>query len=893
MRRPPDPHLQSAPLNVDHRNAEEHDGLLFGSREKASPRKQKGSATYKPTALKVPFIVCQIVVLCIAIGLVAYAERAMPNSDSDAKIVARRPQPAAHYFRAIQANFSIPASQTSTSSAQDSTSSSLTETKTGSSLTETQTGFTGTDGFHRGAVLSTGVSEIVSFFTTNITRPASTFTYTTVSSGTRTTSHTVAFTTTSTVVATSTSLLTTVKPLTLTSIATGDKPTRTGPISVGQTTETHTSYYTTSNTIVTTFSSVVVTEVPETTTQVVTSTAPGTVYQSVGAVTVTYSYIAETSEVVVTTPTGGAPITLTLVSSSGGTLTTLTRTFAPTTRTSTNAETRTTTSTPSPTSVFSTRSRSTQIFTSTASATGTSTAENLDKPTIVTGTKVFVWSESDIFLGTFLPTMLAVILAIPLRIIDLNAKLYQPFQALTAPGGALGSDSMTLEYSGFMGFVTPFLSLLQGHPVPFITTLLVGTSSLAIPLSAEAISLKIHGTCQLTTGTNTCAVALGVSFIPANILICLLAITVVMLCLLLFLLRRWNTGVHANPWNIAGMASLARSPATRIRQTSDSSIRRAVSQKQYMLAYFKNSKGQDEYGIVLADESSHALHDDAGENDAEPSLFDSAAALTTGRSATGRYLPFMPLRYPWRIVFFFFLTGLFVFIIYYNLNKFNDERVWRLMNAYAFGTRFIFAALGVLIAFSWQSFFLSVSIIVPYQLMARRSREAGESILMPRPTNPFSGIYAAAQHKHLYWFATSLMAILSDFLPILLSNVPFSLGSTQTSATICALMSIIILGLMMITMAASTFIKWPAMPVSPQTIAGAMYYVSQSRMLHNFEGISMMNSKDREKEVKAQRRRYYYGMLESNSAYRLGVDEDLGPRDTVVTEYFGPGAHRY
>ncbi len=414
----------------------------------------------------------------------------------------------------------------------------------------------------------------------------------------------------------------------------------------------------------------------------------------------------ETTEVIVTTPTGATPVTLTFVSTSGGTLTTITSTFAPTTRISTKLETLTTVSTPSPTSSFSTKPRSTETFTSTSSIPATTTTGGPSQPSVTTTTKVFSWDEADLFLGTFLPTMLAVMLVVPLRIIDLNAKLYQPFQTLTENGGAAGSDSRTLEYSGLAGFITPFATLLQGRPVPFITTVFVACASITIPLSAEAISLKIHGTCMLTTGSKSCAVALGISPAPANVLIGILVSVILMLLLLLFLLSRWKTGVYANPWNIAGIASLSRSSGVRIGQLSERAMRQAVSQKQYVLGHFEDDEGREEYGIILADESGRALHD-AGESEADGISLDGFSAVFKGVKGSGKYLPFITLRYPWRIAFFLYLTGLFIFILYYHSMKFSDNRLWRLMNAYSFGTRFIFAAFGVLIAFCWQSFFLS------------------------------------------------------------------------------------------------------------------------------------------------------------------------------------------
>lgn len=186
---------------------------------------------------------------------------------------------------------------------------------------------------------------------------------------------------------------------------------------------------------------------------------------------------------------------------------------------------------------------------------------------------------------------------------------------------------------------------------------------------------------------------------------------------------------------------------------------------------------------------------------------------------------------------------------------------------------------------------VGVSVMTPYQLIARRTQPAERSILFSPSTNPFSGIYAAVKHRHIFLFAVSFAAILSEFLPVLLSNIPFSLSQTYTAATACAVMSAIFLGILLLVLIASFFIRYPPMPVDPRSIAGAMYYVSQSQMLNEFEGVSQLDGKEREYRVKILGRRYFYGVLVGGSSRRMGVDYDSGPSENVTTSYRGAGVH--
>ncbi|KAK3309893.1 uncharacterized protein B0T15DRAFT_516806 [Chaetomium strumarium] len=589
------------------------------------------------------------------------------------------------------------------------------------------------------------------------------------------------------------------------------------------------------------------------------------------------------TQILVTTPTGTEPITLTLVSTPGDSLSTFTTTIPPTTfLTTISGSLRTITSTPSPSTSFSTRQRSTRTFTSTstpttATAIASATATNPPPgPSVVpSSTRVYRWTEADIFVGTFLPTLLGVALVIPLRIIDLNAKLYQPFQTLARPGGGFGAETLLLQYTGLTsGFLTPLVvtTLLRpGHaPVPFLTTLMVLCASFMVPLATEAVGLKLHGECYLNTASPGCGPALGVSPVPAYALVGLMGAVVVMLVLVLACLGRWVTGLHANPWNLAGAASLvAGNEQLHVGQGSEAAMRRAMADKRYGLGYFTNAAGREDYGIVLLDEAGRGLREDRRRGDGETDDMlggggdddDDPAAMVAKWGGDGglsrgcshqQELPFMTLRYPWRIAFALFQLAVLIFVIYYHAyyrgGIRDNGRLWLFLNANTFGVRFVSAVIGVIIAFGWQSFFLSVSTMTPFLLLSRSTQPpttSSSSILLTPSTNPFSGFYSALRHRQPFLLAVSLAAILSEFLPVVLSNVPFHLAQTRTAATVCAVLSCVSLALMLAVLLAggSLFlVRCPPMPVDPRCIAGMLWYVSRSsaRMLDDFEGVARL-----------------------------------------------------
>ncbi|RSL95949.1 hypothetical protein CEP52_011775 [Fusarium oligoseptatum] len=478
--------------------------------------------------------------------------------------------------------------------------------------------------------------------------------------------------------------------------------------------------------------------------------------------------------------------------------------------------------------------------TTTVAPTSTDESSSTDEDktkggTVKTVVTVYGLDPGKYFLGKFLPAMLAVMLSIPARIIDLNAQQYQPFYALNRPNGAMGPQSMNLHFSGWTGFLQPFKVLSHGHPVPFISMLIVWCSALMAPTAVEAIGFKMHGKCRINAYEG-CAPALGVSPQPAHLLLALLAFTIVLLCCLLFFLRNWDTGLYANPWSVAGIASLASNREIRPKKASEHKIAREMAEKRYGFGLFENRMGQTEYGIVLYDDAGANLHDDGAVSDSNS--LDSHTAVGAKKR---RRNPFMVLGLAWRLVFLVFLLGLMVFLLYYHLTLDKPLASFRkFMNSQTF----------------WR-----IAMIMPYQVMSRGAQTAANSVLLTRPTNGVSGFWSAIKHGQLFAAIVAVMNILSEFMPILLSNIPYSLSQVRIAHDICTQLSVGILSAMALTIISSFVVPWPDMPVDPRSVAGAMYYVSESVMVDHFSGMASMDNKERERRIRELGGTYMYGEL--------------------------------
>jgi len=118
-----------------------------------------------------------------------------------------------------------------------------------------------------------------------------------------------------------------------------------------------------------------------------------------------------------------------------------------------------------------------------------------------------------------------------------------------------------------------------------------------------------------------------------------------------------------------------------------------------------------------------------------------------------------------------------------------------------------------------------------------------------------------------------MTSIVAEFMPILLNNVPFRLTQTYTTHRVCTWLAVAVLCVMWLVVVTSFFVSWPHMPVDPSTIAGAMYYVCDSKMLASFEALSVLPKHERDQKVREAGAKFRFGQMRGVSGVRrVGVD---------------------
>jgi hypothetical protein len=328
-------------------------------------------------------------------------------------------------------------------------------------------------------------------------------------------------------------------------------------------------------------------------------------------------------------------------------------------------------------------------------------------------------SDGIYFAGLMLPTLFAILVSIPIRILSRNVKLYQGFHALASDRGASAAESLCLKTTGPTSLLDGLWSLQSRHHLLGLTTILVLLSALAIPFSTEVFRLVLGGPGCHTDENNMweCSVVIGVYPVPAQVLTALLIILLAGVVVVAVVLRRWKTGVERNPWNISDMAQLA--AGTDVRRILER-LRRHLNRKNK----FKNGElanrlrtktfglrnweenGVLKYSVLIltqeVDDPAEKPFNKAGRSVAfaDPEDVRRQRLRYFFHWPSGDFVPFFMLSWTGRIMFLLLLSGVLTAVLAYDIVARGSDYQPKVV-----GVRFLFSGAGVLVTFAWGSFF--------------------------------------------------------------------------------------------------------------------------------------------------------------------------------------------
>jgi hypothetical protein len=334
-----------------------------------------------------------------------------------------------------------------------------------------------------------------------------------------------------------------------------------------------------------------------------------------------------------------------------------------------------------------------------ASGSPTDSNDRPETPTL----QVYVVTEGQYFVGLFLPTLLSTFLAIPLRIIDFNVKLYRPFHYLLSHDGTDASRSLLLPTTGLSSYFR------ASDRVTRLTGGLIVLSSILIPISTEAVHMVLHRGDGCHTGggkAKNCAITLGFSAVPAYATIFLLSLMGALTISTWLHLRNYRTGVPGKPWNLEFMSSFSSDPRIQslVSELTANSVPlerkdiiRVLDPWLYIIEIRAKASGGCK--VVIFDKS-HSQENRGTKN----IIYQEKMNENKFQPGNSRAAPSFILTAYGRILISLFITGILGLIVAYERNRpgngFED-----FMDSENIGVRFLFSGVGVALTLIWAAFF--------------------------------------------------------------------------------------------------------------------------------------------------------------------------------------------
>ncbi|KAK4443771.1 hypothetical protein QBC34DRAFT_310409 [Podospora aff. communis PSN243] len=479
-------------------------------------------------------------------------------------------------------------------------------------------------------------------------------------------------------------------------------------------------------------------------------------------------------------------------------------------------------------------------------------------------------SHSLYFAVYFLPILIAAILLIPIQVLDAEIRLLMPYRLLTRPGGTDAAEALCLSTRGFSGRLAGWKLLLRHRePLAVLSDGLSLCNTVLIALSGEAIGMRLRGHCH-QQNVSTCMISLAAFPGPARAAQALMGTMMVLLVVMGRILARWRSGVAAHPASLASVCALLQVPGAveLLRKgVAPPSGRESLKAQDKLrgswvrIGWAESDKRAEGYGLVFMREGARLAltrntrirsWDGWGEKRGKKVKLHVPVSERVNQGA-----------------FFGFLCGLLAMILYYQCTMYDDpsESAFEaFVDSQGFGVVALFSALGMLAHWTITLAFGATSI---YLHISQRPQPAARSVLESRATNPFTRLWRALRRRDALTASIAVANILAKFLPMLLSGIPFKSTQTWQSQQICGWTTVALLAIMILVMLVyMRFARWPELPVSPDSLAGVVYYVCDSHMLKDFERLSMLGTRERDRRVERMARRYSFDWITGVSGER-------------------------
>jgi Protein of unknown function (DUF3433) len=463
--------------------------------------------------------------------------------------------------------------------------------------------------------------------------------------------------------------------------------------------------------------------------------------------------------------------------------------------------------------------------------------------------------QVDYFNGLFLCLVVNVLFKSAWSIVFASTKMMEPFYQLSKEGGASAKESLFSDYLSDGISLRSLQNIFSNHYVMNLTAFIYIFLTVTCSVASEAMTIRA-GDCQTKLGPQVCEPMWVVQVRVVRGLESFLAFAAAMIIVRIILSYKRPRGVFSYPCSIASMAALfsnqdAIDDFRQIDPQADNdALAKALAGNQYTLERYEMPSGIVRYGLTKAVVQPGTRP--------QRSLSSDFSEVSNPAAKSANHRNWVPWASILTILFLGLHGAFFAVILDYQLNH-ADTSLF--LNKATFGPRFVMVCVALLIDTGWKRLEREVRIMIPYRRLAKQDASSRDLVVMPLHGVPITTFPRAIWLGNFYHAFVAFVAILSDFLIIAVSAIPYNFGQLHNVSLVSSLTSLVILGVMMI--AIITVFVWrlgnPKMPRQPDTLANVWMLLCGSRMLEDFEGMEEVSKKARDFAIRRSGRRYWFG----------------------------------
>lgn len=478
---------------------------------------------------------------------------------------------------------------------------------------------------------------------------------------------------------------------------------------------------------------------------------------------------------------------------------------------------------------------------------------------------------AEYFAFKFLPTIIAVSYGILWQVTDFEVKRLEAFYQLSKEGGALAAESINVDYITHWNFLRPFRALYCRHYAVFVSSIATLLANALIPtLGAASIMLSPSREERLAEPLNEKSIVINPVY--SRILTVTLSIIALLGCILFYQLQSRKSGLLADVKGIAGLASMA--VVSHILMdfkdmdvATHKDIHHRLKDHRYVLR--NSSLAPDDDHPPTKTERDRFTESHLSENP-HPLMLRAAGAVPF-LVGIGIFLAFIPV------------------FLFTKATILTDRAPW------------IVTALAVCIKLAWSSLETDVRLMEPYYILSRR-HAAPKTLTLDYTAMPFGWVAVAAlANGHWVVFLVGFGSVLAEFFTVLATSLATVEGrdfiavidgngihdphagedinagqETAASFWVSLGTAALILAYMFAT-AAAVFARRRKvfLPRQPNTIAGVLAFIHQSKMLYDFVGTAKMNGAQMARRLDEIGKTYGLGWFKGRDGLpHCGVDEE-------------------